>query len=540
VSAPTLRDYQHEALAAIDGAWASGLRRLLLALPTGTGKTVIFAECIRRNAGRSLVLVHTDELVRQALDKLALAGVTNVGVVKAERNEHDRPVLVASVQTLSRDARLAQVSRDFSLIVVDEAHHAVAETYRRTIETFGAFAEDGGPRLLGVTATPERGDEQGLDQIFQTIVFERDILCMIQAGYLCDLRGIRARLRGADFTSLHVRAGDFRSEEVADLLLDANAPLHIVNAYQAHAAGKRTLVFTPTVAVAHAVAKAFSERDITAESLDADTPIEERREMLKRFSAGDTLVIPNCNVLTEGFDEPQIEAIIIARPTRSRTLYTQMIGRGTRLFPGKAECVVIDLVGATDRHDLVTASSLFSMPLRSGESIMEAEERITNERKARIGYASRPDATLESSSVNLFRRRALQWYSARQGDFHVLSLGDRGEVRLVLSEFGWTAVWGKKKEENYRREILAEGVSIEYATGIAEDLARTFPECRHLVNPHAAWRNQPASEKQIEQILRIYPRRMPPADMTKSQAAAVLTIYYARKSEAMAARGYAR
>ncbi len=539
MSAPTLRDYQHEALAAIESGWTSGLRRLLLTLPTGTGKTVIFAECIRCNTGRSLILVHTDELVRQALEKLALMGVTDVGVVKAERNEHDQPVVVASIQTLSREARLTQVSRDSSLIVVDECHHSVAETYRRTLEAFGAFADDG-PRLLGVTATPERGDEQDLDQIFEKIIFERDILSMIKAGYLCDLRGVRARLKDADFSRLHVRAGDFRSEEVADLLLDANAPLHIVNAYLEHAAGKRALVFTPTVAVAHAVAKAFSGRDIAAEALDADTPIEDRRELLNRFAAGSTLVIPNCAVLTEGFDEPSIEAIIIARPTRSRTLYTQMIGRGTRLFPGKPECVVIDMVGATDRHDLVTAGSLFSMPLRSGESVMEAEERIANKRNARIGYASPATASLESSAIDLFRRRALQWYSAKQGDFHVLSLGDRGEVRLVLSDLGWTAVWAKKKEEHYRREILAEGVSIEYATGLAEDLARTFPECRHLVNPHAAWRTQPASDKQIQQLRKIYPHRVPPAGMTKSQAATLLTLYYARKSETMAARWVSR
>jgi len=538
VNAPTLRDYQHEAIAAIENGWAGGLQRLLLALPTGTGKTVIFAECIRRNTGRSLVLVHTDELVRQALEKLALVGVTDVGVVKAERNEHDRPVVVASVQTLSRETRLAQVSRDFSLIVVDECHHSVAETYRRILEDFGAFS-DQGPRLLGVTATPERGDEQGLDQVFQKIVFERDILSMIKAGYLCDLRGVRARLKDADFSRLHIRAGDFQSEEVANLLLDANAPLHIVNAYQEHAVGKRALVFTPTVAVAHAVAKAFAEQDIAAEPLDAGTPIAERRELLKRFTSGSTTVIPNCAVLTEGFDEPRIEAIIIARPTRSRTLYTQMIGRGTRLFPDKAECVVIDMVGATDRHDLVTAGSLFAMPMRSGESVIEAEERITSERRARAGAISAA-TSLESSPVNLFRRRALQWYSAKNGDFHVLSLGNHGEVRLTLSDLGWTAVWAKRKEENYQREILAEDVSVEYATGLAEDLARTFPDCRYLVNPHAAWRTQPASDKQIQQLRKIYPHRVPPADMTKSQAATLLTLYYARKSEAMAARGYAR
>ena len=190
-----LRPYQRDALTAIEQGHTDGIRRPLVALPTGTGKTVIFSHLLRRRPGRALVLAHRDELIEQAADKLRAVGGTGVepGIVKAERDEHDRPLVVASVQTLARPGRLSRLARDFATIVVDEAHHAAADSYRRILMNLGAFGPDG-PLVVGFTATPERGDKLGLDAVFQHIVYRQDILPMIEQGYLVDLRAVQVRL----------------------------------------------------------------------------------------------------------------------------------------------------------------------------------------------------------------------------------------------------------------------------------------------------------------------------------------------------------
>ena len=319
-----LRDYQQDAVTAIEQAAESGVRRHLLVLPTGCGKTIVFSEVVRRRGGRALVLVHRDELARQAVDKLSLVVPrSRLGIVKTERDEHGAQVVVGSVQTLARTSRLERMVPDF-----DEAHHVTATTYQRILTALGAGTPDG-PLALGCTATPERGDGVPLEGWH--IVYRRSPPEMIAAGYLSDLRALRVRL-DTDFNRLHVRAGDY-DREVEQALLDANAPEHAARAHLEHASGRRALVFTPTVAVAHAMADAMTRFGIVAEALDGETRIEVRRAMLRRFARGETLVIANCGVLTEGLDEPSVACIIVACPTRSKLLYVQMIGRGSRRHP---------------------------------------------------------------------------------------------------------------------------------------------------------------------------------------------------------------
>jgi ATP-dependent helicase IRC3 len=196
-------------------------------------------------------------------------------VVKAEEDEHAAACVIASVQTLAREPRLQRLTPDFRTIVVDEAHHAVAESYRRILDFCGAFAEDG-PLTLGVIATPMRGDDIGLDVVFQGIIYKKTILEMIQGGYLADLRALEIRIK-ADFHDLHTRGRDFINGEVEELLLQADAPEYVVGAYLEHARGRKALLFTPTVKLAHMMADLFQEAGIVAESLDGTTPIDERR-----------------------------------------------------------------------------------------------------------------------------------------------------------------------------------------------------------------------------------------------------------------------
>src|SRR5881397_559337 len=223
----TPRPYQHEAVAALLAAAARGVQRPLLVLPTGTGKTIIFALLVQRRGGRSLILAHRDELIQQALDKLHLVDPTlSLGVVQAAHDELTAPTVVASVQTLSRRPRLARLVPDFHTIVIDKAHHAPASTYRRILEYCHAWRADG-PLVVGVTATPARGDRQSLRQVFDGIVYQKTLLEMMQAGYLVDLRAIQVLLQ-ADFDALRTQHGDFIEAELETLLLAANAPAQVL------------------------------------------------------------------------------------------------------------------------------------------------------------------------------------------------------------------------------------------------------------------------------------------------------------------------
>jgi ATP-dependent helicase IRC3 len=246
----TLRPYQEEAIEAINYASGAGIARPLVALPTGTGKTVIFSHLIDQRAGRSLVLAHRDELIRQTVDKLLLVNPDcAVGVVKAEENELFAPVVVGSVQTLSRPNRLEQMAPDFDTIIVDEAHHAPAPTYQRVMEYLGCFKSDG-PLTVGFTATPERADKVGLGEVWERIVYQKPLIDMIMSGYLSDLRAVRVSLQ-INLDQVHTRGGDFVESELESALLSADAPEHVVAVYQEHAVGRKALVFTPTVRVAH-------------------------------------------------------------------------------------------------------------------------------------------------------------------------------------------------------------------------------------------------------------------------------------------------
>jgi len=510
-----LRPYQREALERIREAQARGIRRPLVQMPTGTGKTVLFSHLIAQRGGRSLVLAHRDELLDQAAQKLrAVLPGARVGKVKAEKDEHGAPIVVASVQTLSRPARLARVVPDFTTVVVDEAHHAAAESYRRVLGHLRAFEPDG-PLVLGVTATPARGDGQGLDGIFEEIVFEAGILEMIRGGFLSDLRAKQIQLE-ADFGGLHVRRGDFVEAEVERELLAADAPAHVAEAWLEHGKDRRGLIFATTVRLAHAIAEELLEAGIAAEALDGTTPQEERRAILGRLRTGETAAVANCAVLTEGFDEPTIDCVAIVRPTRSRLLYQQMIGRGTRRWPGKFNCLLLDFVGATSRHDLLTAATLFGVEPRDVErSLVDAaavQERLELRRDA-LGR-------LVARDVELFRSVPMAWVRVSPEHF-VLGVGD-GHLELRPRGEGFAVLHRHRGGE---AELMGAAGTLELALGIAEDHVRGL-RAETLVRPDAPWRAKPATEKQLSALRRL---RVPAgAGLTAGEASELLTAAVAR------------
>lgn len=494
-----LRPYQQEALAAIAAAEERGIRRQLLVLPTGAGKTIVFASFLAQRPGRALVLAHRDELIEQAVDKIGMVWPgLEAGVVKAERNEVSAPVVVASVQTLARERRLQALvdgGGPFATVVTDEAHHAAAATYQAIYEALGVGRPDG-PLSLGVTATPDRGDGLGLDAAFDEIVYEVPLVDLIEASFLSDIRAIGIRFE-ADETELRKVAGDISEASAARWFLNGGGPAAAGAAIKTHAPDRKTLAFLPDVKTAHDTAATIAAHGIPAAAVDGSMPLAQRRDILERFRRGELQALANCAVLTEGYDEPSVDCVLIARPTTSRALYCQMVGRGTRRYPGKDHLLILDMAGTTSRHDLESPASLFGLEpgeLGEDETVTSAIARKRT-RDAIAAQAQLLSVKLEARIVNVLRSRPARWIETGDGRF-VLPAGSR---HIVLAPQAgapdrWTATVSMGGQS--RGLELVSGASLELATGFAEDHARAAGAAA-LIDPGAAWRAKPPTDKQI-------------------------------------------
>jgi len=521
-----LRDYQRECLTAISEAARGGISKPLISLPTGTGKTVIFAYIIKRigdRDGRSLVLVHRDELLNQAEDKLlTIWPEAQVGIVKSERNELDALVTIASVQTASREARLSQI-RDigFDFVVTDEAHHAVADSYQRI---YDALLGDRDAQLhLGVTATVNRADRRGLREVYQKVVYHRSLLDMIRAGWLCDLRCVQVKT-DVSLDSVRTRQGDFAQGELASVVNTENRNELIVKAYQEHAAGRLSLCFTVDVEHARNLAGAFQGEGINAISLSGKTPILERRKILKGFHNREIDVIANCQVLTEGYDEPAVDCIILARPTKSSVLYTQMVGRGTRRFPGKSDCLILDFADVAGHHRIVQLPDLVGMEKKTRLDGKQTLTELVDQERGTPVYGE--GKGIRAAQVDIFDRSRFQWIVVRRDHF-LLNLGDYGKIQVIpsRSEDRYVIVHTDRAGES---EYLSDRPTLlSWAMGIAESEAEEITRGKlGLVLKSARWRSEPATQKQLR-ILDLYRVEYDRQRITKGEASDLISILFA-------------
>ena len=508
-----LRPYQEEAIQAVEDALGRGVQRPLVSLPCGTGKTVVFASLAARRGGTALVLAHRDELLRQAAEKLVQADRTlalGVGFVAAQRNDVHGPVVVGSIQTLARRERLAQLPRHFDTVVVDEAHHAAANSYRRIINHLQDC-----PLILGVTATPRRSDKRQLGDVWQELVYQRGILEMIRAGYLVDVRGVRVGLE-VKLEEIAQSGGDFQADALGDALEEASAPRHVLGAFQRHAGDRKTVVFVPTVALAYTVAKVFRNAGIAAEALDGNTPPEKRQAILARLRHGATQVLVNVAVVTEGWDEPSISCVIVATPTRSQVKYTQIAGRALRPFPGKQDCLVIDVVGVSERLDLQTLPRLFNLDgeLAPGVTVTEQSEREQTAKRGQPGAKTDGRGTgkrdekkgpMRSRDVTLLGprrpgtgsgRRRLHWL--RHQDYWLVSADQGTMLALIPDGNRWTVL----RLDRHGHQRLAGSVDLGYAQGIAEDYVRHSGAVK-LADSRAHWRRGEMSDAQAAMLRRL-------------------------------------
>lgn len=419
-----LRPYQREGIAGVGEDWERGTFRPALLMATGLGKTVILSNVARlatkwtgfdRDAlpalrstwsgefqGVALILVHRQELVDQTIAKLHDEDPSlRIGVIKAERDEYDDvDVIVASVATLGRKNRRERLSPTLvNLVIVDECHHAAADSYVNIMEYFGCFKVGKSGRIveveyptraLGVTATMSRQDSRGLGEVWQKISLEKDILFGITHtgddveretdqgdGYLCDVEAQTLFIDGLDLTEVARSQGDFQAGSLGEALVEVGAAEAVVKGYIEHAMGRRAILFAPTVPTAHLFAAEFVGAGISTEVITAVTTREERKAIFARFKSGETLIISSVGVLTEGFDAPWAEVAIICRPTSSQGLYIQMVGRILRQSKatGKLKGLILDMVGAVKRHKLCSIADLSKAKVKPGESLLEAVKR---------------------------------------------------------------------------------------------------------------------------------------------------------------------
>ena len=348
-----LRPYQQQARDRIHAEWDAGHTRTLLVLPTGTGKTIVFASVAAdqvRAGDRVLILAHRGELLEQAADKLQRSTGLVSAVEKAESTCLDSwfRVVVGSVQTLQRTARLERFPQDyFGTIIIDEAHHAITDGYRRILDYFGSA------KVLGVTATPDRGDMRNLGEVFDSLAFEYKLTDAIKEGYLCKIMAQTIPLQ-LDITSVTMSGGDYA---VGDLGTALDPYLEQIAAEMARRCkSRKTVVFLPLIKTSQKFrdllnAKGFRAAEVNGQSAD-------RKEVLADFDAGKYNVLCNSMLLTEGWDCPSVDCVVVLRPTKVRSLYSQMVGRGTRLSPGKTDLLLLDFLWMTDKHELCRPADL--------------------------------------------------------------------------------------------------------------------------------------------------------------------------------------
>lgn len=359
-----LRDYQLKSINSIQNDFKNGKKRTLLILPTGCGKTVVFAYVAKQaieSGQKVLILAHRQELILQAKAKLEHIAEIHVGVEKAEsRALYGTQCVVASVQTL-KGRRLREYDKDyFDLIIIDEAHHSSAKTYKDIVEYFNA-------NVLGVTATPDRSDEKQLGDIFESIAFQYPLITAIKEDYLANIKGFMIDDFTIDLGDLKVKTGkDFSNSDLEEILLKYIDPI-AQGICNPTIKDLKSVVFLPSVKSCELLTKALNYKGIKAEYISGETESRQRANTLDKFTKGKITHLVNCSVLTEGYDEPSIQNIIIARPTKSRALYAQMVGRGTRKHKDKLRdekdrefVYLTEFVFTNTKHKLVDAYELFS------------------------------------------------------------------------------------------------------------------------------------------------------------------------------------
>lgn len=452
-----LRPYQSEAKAAIFEEWDKGVRRTLLVLPTGCGKTIVFAkvteDCVRRG-NRVLIMAHRGELLDQAADKIGKATGLGCATEKAEETCLGSwfRVVVGSVQSLTREKRLKQFPVDyFDTIIIDEAHHCLSDSYQKILDYFKEA------NILGVTATPDRGDMRNLGECFDSLAYEYTLPKAIKAGYLSPIKALTLPLK-LDLSAVGMQSGDFKSGDIATAL---DPYLYqIADEMEKHCKDRKTVVFLPLVKTSQKFRDILNNKGFRAAEVNGDS--KDRAEVLAAYERGDYNVLCNSMLLTEGWDCPSVDCIVVLRPTKVRSLYSQMVGRGTRLFPGKDHLLLLDFLWHTERHELCHPASLICQDEEVARKMTENIEQAgcpvdieaAEKQAAEDVVAQREEALAKKLEEMKKRKKALvdplQFEMSIQAE----------DLSGYVPSFGWEAAppSDKQKKELEKRGIMPDEI----------------------------------------------------------------------------------
>jgi len=537
-----LRPYQQEAVQRIVTAYQQTPKggQEYLVLPTGAGKTIVFcsaAEIIRQRYGvRVLIVAHRDELLNQAIEKYRLVQpdpLVTIGKLGSGCSQYGGQITVASIQTLARRIHLDRLNRAGGppgFVIVDETHHVEAQSYQRLLHELGPHAF-----ILGVTATPERLDGKPIfgqkdKQPLMTVTIPE----LIAGGYLVNARTIAIQTQ-TDLSGVRLEHGDFVLSELESAVDTDERNALIVRKYQEYARGRRAICFATTVAHAMHLARAFENEGIRAAVISGATPLPDRQAVYQAFRQGTISVICSVMVLSEGFDEPLAEVAICARPSRSRALILQQVGRVLRPAPGKTEALWLDL---SDNCKQIKARPLRvqdavapELEIQDGESLLEAVERKAEELQACQHPIIRrlKERRLKDEEIQLFVSQAIPWEEQPNGVF--VSRAGPHRIGLVPKKgtTGLYEVWAKLAPD-YRPQRWLEASPLDWATYFAEQQIRrllTSSQELVLLDRQAAWRHKPATPNQISWLKR---RHIPFDDeITRGQAADLIDAWKRRK-----------
>lgn len=524
----TLRPYQVEAVNSVIQAWHNGVHSQLVAMATGLGKTevllsILAEERAAHRLSRALVIAHRKELIEQPAERIARHWADKLptpGIVMAERNEYGAQIVIATIQTLGAAGRLEQLLKAgaFSHVIIDEAHHAVAESYVNVI----AALRIANPHLylLGVTATPKRTDGAGLKRIFERVAFRATIKDGIgKYKALSPFLALGVQLP-VDISQVEIRGGDYDEEQLGSVLDADNAKDLIIETWRKHASNRQTMVFTASVAQARGLATAFQDAGIAAAWASGETPKPQRAQIINDFKAGLTQVVVNCALWTEGFDAPSIACVAMVRPTRSDTVYVQAIGRGLRLAEGKTDCLILDFQPLGGR-DLIMAGDLLGKPQSQKKREAKALTEGTISEAFGIdgegmGIDGDPDDVI-TRALDLFAQSKIQWTydgvvstAGIGGDLslaivspqlqriqHAENLKAAGEWRpdweLQLATLRAFQVFAIGEDRN--PTALGSAANWDDAVLLANDYAEEHGD-NTLSKRTAGWRHSPPSDKQ--------------------------------------------
>lgn len=453
-----LRPYQAEAKAAVFEQWDKGALKTLVVLPTGCGKTIVFAkvaeDCVRQGY-RVLILAHRGELLEQAADKIKKS--TNLGCAteKAEQTCLGSwfRITVGSVQSMQREKRLSQFSENyFNVIIIDEAHHCISDGYQKVLQHFPTA------KVLGVTATPDRGDMRNLGEFFESLAYEYTLPKAIREGYLSPIKAMTIPLQ-LDLSGVSIQSGDFKAGDIATAL---DPYLHqIADEMMKYCRDRKTVVFLPLVKTSQKFKEILNEKGFKAAEVNGES--KDRAEVLEAFDKGEYNVLCNSMLLTEGWDCPSVDCVIVLRPTKVRSLYSQMVGRGTRLCEGKSHLLLLDFLWHTERHELCHPADLICEKKEVARKMTENLEGTAGcpmdleeaERKASEDVIAEREESL-AKQLQEMRTRKKKLVDPLQFEMSIQAEDLSGYVPA----FGWEMAppSDKQKQELEKRGILPDEI----------------------------------------------------------------------------------